>query len=183
MKALSIRVPWWLAVLEWGKDVENRFWQAPIAFRGEVLLHASAHWDDLEVQEDVAAAKRAREAMKARGIAVPPAPARTWEYLKAHRGGIVGRARIVDARWNRDSGNPWAVDASPELPPRFRETGALGLVLADAEPLSFVPLKGALGLFEVTPDSVRGDPRRAKDGPEHVLAAESLIKLLNGGMP
>ena len=38
MKALSVRAPWWWAILH-GKPVENRDWHTN--FRGVVLLHAS----------------------------------------------------------------------------------------------------------------------------------------------
>ena len=42
MKALSVRAPWWWAILH-GKPVENRDWQTN--YRGEVLLHASKWWN------------------------------------------------------------------------------------------------------------------------------------------
>lgn len=50
------------------------------------------------------------------------------------RGGIVGRARIVDCVTQSDS--PWFV-------------GRFGFVLADVEPLPFVECRGALALFPV----------------------------------
>lgn len=37
--ALSIRQPWAWAILQAGKDVENRVWRT--AFRGPLLIHAS----------------------------------------------------------------------------------------------------------------------------------------------
>ena len=40
MKALSIRQPWVHAILNEGKDIENRTWQRD--FRGWIALHASA---------------------------------------------------------------------------------------------------------------------------------------------
>lgn len=50
------------------------------------------------------------------------------------RGGIVGRAEIVDCVESSDS--PWFV-------------GPFGFVLRNIEPLPFRPYKGALGFFEV----------------------------------
>lgn len=53
-----------------------------------------------------------------------------------HRGGLVGMARLVDM--TEDYPSPWAIP------------GDLHIILADAIPLPFVPMKGALGLFDVT---------------------------------
>mgnify|MGYP006363525131 CR=1 FL=1 len=36
MKALSIRAPWWWAILYAGKDIENREWAT--RFRGPVIF-------------------------------------------------------------------------------------------------------------------------------------------------
>jgi hypothetical protein len=43
MLALSIQQPWAWAILNAGKDIENRNWNTPI--RGRVLIHASARFD------------------------------------------------------------------------------------------------------------------------------------------
>jgi hypothetical protein len=56
------------------------------------------------------------------------------------RGGIVGRARIVDCIGA--STDPWFM-------------GRYGFVLADVEPIPFIPYKGALGLFDVPDEVVR----------------------------
>ena len=42
MKALSLRQPWAWAVVEAGKDVENRRWNTK--FRGDFLIHAASGW-------------------------------------------------------------------------------------------------------------------------------------------
>jgi hypothetical protein len=179
MKAISIRAPWWLAILEWGKRIENREWRAPIAYRGPVLIHASSWWRVDEIADNLLFCRDAIAETKRRYPTRAVACDRSWGHLEAYRGGIVGRANLVDCRWNGNSGDPWAQDAgSHGLKESYRETGALGLILADVEPLPFIPLKGALGLFEVTPESIMADARRAKDGPEHRVAAESLIKML-----
>lgn len=54
------------------------------------------------------------------------------------RGGIVGRANLVDCVTKSDS--PWFF-------------GPYGFVLEDVSPLPFVPMKGELGIFEV-PENV-----------------------------
>lgn len=61
------------------------------------------------------------------GLAIPP-------LADLPRGGIVGRARLVDCVARHPS--PWFF-------------GRYGLVLAEVESIPFTPLKGALGLFDV----------------------------------
>lgn len=82
-------------------------------------------------------------------------------------GGIVGRARLADVRRTARNGCRWGRDSKcllcgmspgetlgglcPKADP-WAVPGAVGLILADVEPLPFVSLKGALGFFEV-PDA------------------------------
>jgi hypothetical protein len=42
--AISLSQPWCWAILECGKDVENRRW--PTRFRGPITLHAAKSWDE-----------------------------------------------------------------------------------------------------------------------------------------
>jgi hypothetical protein len=84
MKCLSGRQPWWWAILEAGKRIENRVWNT--SYRGPILLHA-AKGCTVDEYED------ALVWMENRGLIdhVRDAPP-----LKAmQRGGIVGRARIA----------------------------------------------------------------------------------------
>lgn len=131
MKALSIRQPWAWAILFAGKDIENRDWQPRnpgLRFRGEFLIHASAgmtrgEYEDFLDTAHVISVERPFPS----DLTLPP-------FDKLPRGGIVGRARVVDI-----------VDSHPS--PWF--FGTKGLVLADVRPLPFVPMKGALGFFDV----------------------------------
>ena len=50
MKALSVRAPWWWAILHCGKDIENRDWYTN--FRGTIYLHAGKFWRPREIEED-----------------------------------------------------------------------------------------------------------------------------------
>ncbi|MDD5394961.1 MAG: ASCH domain-containing protein [Thiothrix sp.] len=43
MKALSIQQPWAWAILNAGKDIENRDWYTPV--RGRILIHAGKKID------------------------------------------------------------------------------------------------------------------------------------------
>ena len=49
MKALSVRAPWWWAILN-GKPVENRDWYT--SQRGRVYIHASKFWKIDEISAD-----------------------------------------------------------------------------------------------------------------------------------
>lgn len=115
MKALSIRQPWAWLIIQGYKDVENRSWSTPI--RGPFLVHAGQTFDEdgyiwVKAHTDITL------------------PARE-EFA---RGGIVGRAEIVDCVSR--SRSVWF-------------SGPFGFVLKNAAPLEFTPLKGKLGFFEV----------------------------------
>jgi hypothetical protein len=139
MKALSIRQPWaWLIVrpdlqgvertlaFQRGeiKTIENRGW--PARYRGPLLIHAAKGMTRYEY-EDVVEFLRLDPGLHAVLHTLP-----AFEDLQ--RGGIVGRADLVDC-----------VTASES---RFF-FGTFGFVMANAVPLPFRPLKGALGFFEV----------------------------------
>jgi hypothetical protein len=139
MKALSIRQPWVWAILHAGKRIENRCWYT--RYRGPILLHAaqgmtrSDYFDFVDTYRSIE--------MGHRDFADPSHPRFRKEthvdvpsFDELQRGGIVGKARIVDCVTEHAS--PWFF-------------GPNGFVLEDVEPLPFRPLKGSLGLFEVAP--------------------------------
>jgi len=51
VKALSVRAPWWWAILHLGKDIENRDWSTN--YRGKIYLHAGKFWKDADIEEDI----------------------------------------------------------------------------------------------------------------------------------
>ena len=128
VKAISIRQPWAWAIINAGKDIENRSW--PTKFRGPVCIHASKgmtgrEWDDAMDFID-------------RTFPVPIASEigrRTSAFRsnEAKRGGIIGTAEIVDCVDASDS--PWFF-------------GRYGFVLRNVKPASFIPVKGLLGFFD-----------------------------------
>jgi len=121
LPCISIRQPWaWFIVNGW-KDIENRVW--PTKFRGEILIHASAGMTKREYTEGVEFGCWAI----GEDVAVP-------SFTAIERGGIVGRAHVVDCV--QDSRSNWFV-------------GPHGFVLERASVLPFVPLKGQLGFFPV----------------------------------
>lgn len=121
MKALSIRQPWVWAILDAGKDIENRDWSTNI--RGTIAIHAAKgmarhEWDD------------AREFMSY--FMTEPILPRYEDFI---RGAIVGTVDITDC-----------VNKSPS--PWFQ--GRFGFVLENAHMLSEpIPYSGALGFWDV----------------------------------
>lgn len=127
MKALSVRAPWWWAILYACKDIENRGWSTP--FRGRVLLHASSWYKKDEVDDDwndvlYMAADRCPADMT---VNMPP--------LRDAGGHLVGTVDVVGCVDRSDS--PWFV-------------GPYGFMLANPKPLAKpIPFRGQLGFFDV----------------------------------
>ena len=142
MKALSIRQPWAWAILCAGKRIENRSWQG-CGYRGPILLHASKRCTRVEFDD----------ASYAIGDATHGALTRRHadfvRYEDLQRGGIVGRARITGVLRTSADFAVYAANAPDGEAQRAWWAGGFALVLADVEPLPFVPWKGELGLFEV----------------------------------
>jgi hypothetical protein len=126
--AISIRQPWAWAIINAGKDIENRDWKTSV--RGPVCIHAAKgmaerEWegamsfiDDAFPRPLVSQLGRRRSAQGSD---------------EARRGGIIGVADIVDCVEASDS--PWFF-------------GRYGFILRNVRPVSFIPVKGALGLFD-----------------------------------
>jgi hypothetical protein len=115
MKALTIRQPWVHAILQEGKDIENRSWQRD--FRGWLAIHASG--------------QPRRGAEFPRGIPVPDLD--TLDYSA-----ICGVARVVDIVtksrskwfWRPDDGSTnygWVLEDVNVLKTPIPCKGTLGL--------------------------------------------------------
>ncbi len=165
MKALSIRQPWIWAILNAGKRIENRSKWRGCSYRGPVLLHAAkgcgrGEFDDgIESILSIVRPTPGEERLKFKATLAEMHVALrgvhhgegTWRPAPALPfGGIVGRAQIVVVIL---PGGVYSSRAAPKDPAESAESpwyiGGLALVLADVEPLPFVPWKGSLGLFEV----------------------------------
>lgn len=150
MKALSLRQPWAWAVLHAGKRVENRRWST--RFRGEILIHAAKGCTAKEYEGAVrwmllrglvtgaawlpsSVLGHAPVMLRVAGRGCPEVP----PLDELERGGIVGRARIVDVLPPSSNGPraPW------HMPEQY------GFVLEDVTPLPFRPYRGSLQLFNV----------------------------------
>jgi hypothetical protein len=124
VKALSVRQPWVWAILEAGKDVENRDWKSAWAPAGRLFLHAAGTFDRAEFDADAAKI----EAIC--GQRPPP-------FSKLKKGGLVATFRVARAVRHDRPTSPWATP------------GLVHLHLVDVRPVPFVPMKGQLGFFEV----------------------------------
>jgi len=130
-RALSIRQPWAWAILNAGKRIENR--PRRFNYRGPICLHASLYRPSADDQTWF---------LSTLDDALDPLIEALWnEWTDAqiinfslkHRGGIIGTAEIVDCVETSD--DPWFF-------------GPYGLVLENVQPVTFIPVKGALGLFK-----------------------------------
>lgn len=124
--ALSIRQPWAWAIVNLGKDIENRSWRTK--FRGQFCIHASKGMTRREYDAVTAGfSKYERDGYRAFNVDDWP------KFEDLARGGIVGIATLTDCVERHDS--PW-----------FDGAG-FGFVLADVHPVEFQPVKGALSFF------------------------------------
>src|SRR5438067_1700136 len=85
-KALSIKQPWAWAIIEEGKNVENRTWPPSHGYRGPLYIHAGLKW-----------AWEGFKFLDEHGHRLPFDPP---------RGGIIGVVDLVDCVEGYDS--PWA---------------------------------------------------------------------------
>ena len=126
--ALSIRQPWAWAIINEGKDIENRSWSTRI--RGPICIHAAkgmtnAEWDEAMDFIDQSFPKPLASQVGRRRSASGSTDAR--------RGGIIGTVDIVDCV--ERSRSPWFF-------------GRFGFVLENVQPVDFIPVRGALGFFD-----------------------------------
>tara|TARA_R110002126_G_scaffold290704_4_gene448315 strand:- start:16387 stop:16839 length:453 start_codon:yes stop_codon:yes gene_type:complete len=140
-RALSIRQPWVWAILNAGKRIENR--PRRFNYRGPICLHASMTMGRDEISSyrwcagDVAAWHTHKPVSTRQAREKPPSVDDLCPiYDDLPRGGIIGTAEIVDCIEQSD--DPWFF-------------GPFGLVLKNVQPVPFIPVKGALGLFRWQP--------------------------------
>ena len=120
MKALSIRQPYAWLIVSGLKDIENRSWKT--RHRGPLQIHAAARYSRSDHGYFDSVLRRDFE------IALP-------NFEEMQLGGIVGQADVVDCVEEHTS--------------RWKDPDSFGFVLANAQPLPFVHLRGRLGLFNL----------------------------------
>lgn len=162
MKALSIRQPWAWAILNAGKDVENRDWkdeganmaQARTLQNSDILIHTGqtmARRDYLDYMECV------------KGILHPSAIAHTPKRGEFHLGGIVGIARLAGIVHDRMRPEEYSRIELRQARASLWFFGPYGFLLTNARPTGFVRCNGALGFFNVPSNLVR-EALGAEDG-------------------
>jgi hypothetical protein len=124
MKAITLRQPWAWAIINAGKDIENRNWKTH--FRGRVAIHAAAGMTLSEYEEGCTYIKNINRRRR-----IPA-------YEDLERGAIIGTVEIVDCV--QDSNSLWFM-------------GKYGFVLKRPERLTEpIPCKGALSFWNVPED-------------------------------
>ena len=126
LPALSIRQPWAWAILNVGKDIENRTWQT--GFRGRFLIHAAMGCTPEEyLNAKTQIGEAAAPEYHGQGIIFPG-------LKNMERGGIVGMAEIVDCV--AASSSPWF-------------GGPWGFVLRNIQKIQFHPCRGDRCFFNL----------------------------------
>lgn len=131
MKALSIKVPWSTAIMDLGKDFENRNWKTK--FRGTVAIHSSNIKSNRDFEADcdhiryITSGKILPEQYKDQAI--------------KDAGYIIGTVEIVDCV--EISNSPWFF-------------GKYGFKLVNPKRLEIpIPIKGKLGFWELPEEVAR----------------------------
>jgi hypothetical protein len=121
MKAITIRQPWAWAILNAGKDIENRSWNT--GFRGLVAIHAAKGMTKYEYEDGCEFIKSIKQRIK-----IPM-------YEDLERGAIIGVVEITDCV--QDYPSPWFF-------------GEYGFVLSHPRKLpKSISCKGALSFWDV----------------------------------
>ncbi|NTI27624.1 ASCH domain-containing protein [Rhizobium rhizogenes] len=123
--ALSIRQPWAFCIVRAGKDIENRDWKTTL--RGPICIHAAKGMTREEYEDCLVTVHHVSLMHPFPSGQIFPA------FDQLQRGGIVGTAEIVGCV--SDSVSPWFF-------------GKYGFVLANAQTVEFIPVKGQLGFFD-----------------------------------
>lgn len=142
--AISLRQPWAVAVIFFGKDIENRSnW--PYKHRGPLIIHASKSKPNLQDVEGMVKCAR-EDGVEDQDMEVFIAGSYP-EWLPL--GEIVAVANLADvfgpdnnpAEEHPAAGSPWATNAANYW-----------LYLTDVAPVKPVPFKGFVGMFKVPYD-------------------------------
>lgn len=144
--ALSIKQPWAALLVAGMKTVEVRTW--PTRRRGWVLIHAARVPDD---RPEAWEAFNTPELRAAAGL----------------RGGIVGRANLVDCRVY-ESPTAFALDhpRHHNMTAWFRPPRLYGLVFQDIRPVPFYPYQGQTMFFGVEGFALKNRPICLVQPPE-----------------
>jgi hypothetical protein len=138
MKALTVKEPWAAAIVQWGKDVENR--SRPTKYRGQLYIHAGKAWDKDAPEPIFKITGLLPVASLGHGMVIG-----TVDVISCHHSSECGPQKVIGGYAIRGDSispvmpeemcSPWALDdhyhwvlANPRpLACPFPETGKLGI--------------------------------------------------------
>jgi hypothetical protein len=140
MRVLTVRQPWAWAIINGGKDVENRTRNIAGAYRGPVAIHAAArlpkfeeHWDSGTVIAGITGRRPLFHGPWSLGTILG-----VVDLVDVHLGSQLPGHCWDDKRGMRDRCSQWGQDDTVHL------------VLANPRPIADpIPYKGALGLRHI----------------------------------
>lgn len=142
MRALTVRQPWAWAIIEGGKDVENR--TAAWSYRGQLAIHAGAQRSD-----------RGYDSPLIQAAALDASYFDDDVIRYQALGAVIGIVELVDAHRAHEGccESEWAEQEYLEAGGKTRRDLA-HLVLENPRPLVPIPAKGRLGLWIPDPDLI-----------------------------
>lgn len=136
-KALSFKQPWGFDVVYNGKDVDNR--PRLIRHYGDFLIHVSA-----------SESKKFWAWSQEKKAHIPGLLPRRQDDPVYKRGGIIGRAKVVQII----DGDGLCLLTRQRVSNIWHMPGSFGYVLTNVKPLPFVVCQGHLGFWKVPADVV-----------------------------
>ena len=143
MRALTVRQPWALHIMQSGKDVENRSRNIAGSYRGPVAIHAALTADE--------------EALRRLPMRAPNGIPRVFHY-----GVVLGVVDLVDVHLSDTYAECWdgMNEHSTQCSPWALQDN-YHLVLANPRPLKTpIPVRGRLGLWTL-PDDIAAQVEEA----------------------
>lgn len=119
-KVISIKQPWAWLIVNGYKDIENRTWNTN--YRGTLYIHAGKSIDKIGYE---------RISKNFKDIVLPA-------YESLELGGIIGICELIDV-----------IPPNNHSKSRWYE-GNYGFIIKNAKPITFIPSKGKLGLYNLT---------------------------------
>ena len=143
MRVMTVKQPWAWAIVEGGKDVENRVRNIAGEYRGLVAIHAGLGWSEQGSYD-----WEVRRATRSVELGYQAGDSQTWaadsvepEDPRFTRGAIIGVADLVGV--NKLSASKWALQDHWHL--------ELANPVTLAKP---IPFTGALGLRRLDPANI-----------------------------
>ena len=169
MRVLTVRQPWAWAIINGGKDVENRVRNVAGSYRGPVAIHAGAAWD--ESSYDNPKEWEIRRAITSKQNGWPADDGEVWasdmlepedeRFVRSAIIGVVDLVGVHNATANDQTPMCWefgdrmGAKAEGKFCSPWAQASEKHLELANPRPLANpIPFKGALGLRKIDTDTI-----------------------------